>query len=259
MRKNFVWGRQSTGTGRPGRAWSHSKPICRQSCVTRNLLEVTQPWQGGWSKWSPGVPSNPNNSGLLRERLCSKERNQRPAAFPRGSRSSPRGPPRVPPAPGPTWGARLGRAGQRRALSSAGRQRRPSRSPLGPPRAPIAPTPPARPRFRPPPPRGIPGARRRPRRLRGSQQTPLPEGERRPRRLTGKGGGRADCRSRRASGPTPGPAGHPGKRGRGLDPPGRGWRCRRPRAAWKLFPVGVHPWNGLRITELLAREETSRD
>lgn len=107
------------------------------------------------------------------------------------------GPPRVPP-PRRDQPVRapLGRAGQRRALSSAGRQHRPSRYPLGPPRAPIAPTPPAQPRLRPPPPRGVPGAGRRPRRLRGSQQTPLPvpangraplpEGERRPRRLTGR-------------------------------------------------------------------------
>lgn len=150
----------------------------------------------------------------------------RVAPLPRG-RSFPaprgkpgRGRPAFPPRRHQPVRAPLGRAGQRRALGSAGRQRRPSRSPLGPLRAPIAPTPPARPRFRPPPPRGIPRARRRPRRLRGSQQTPrpgpangctpLPEGERRPRRLSGQGGGREEggLQFPACQRPPPRPAGH---------------------------------------------------
>lgn len=206
-----------------------------------------------------------------------EKRTERPASFPRESRSSSTGheasqhrggapagaAPRSPRAgtnlSGPRSAGRVsGGRSARRGGSAAPRGLR--SGPLG------RPWPPAhRPgRYRPPPPRGIPGAGHRPRRLRGSQQTPLPvpanrraplpEEERRPRRLTGQEGGRADCKSRRASGPPPRPAEHPARAA-------EGWLCRPcvglPPApsGLKAAAVGVPAWKAL--TELLEMEETS--
>lgn len=202
-----------------------------------------------------GARSSPAPPGTPRERLGrggggGRAAHRQPPPAPRARPASTSPPP---PAPAPTSpGLARRQAGQQRAVTSAETQRRPSRPPLGPPRAPIASAPPARPPYRPPPPREIPGAPAPPAAFRGSQQTPhvtrtsarrsfspsnghslLPEGERRLRRLTGRrrAGGRADYKSRHASGRTT----NPGM----LSPSGRPAPWLRAQAEAWLRPAGV--------------------
>lgn len=153
-------------------------------------------------------------------------------------------------------GPRSGRAGQQRAVTSAEKQRRPSRSPPGPPRAPIASAP-------------VPASatalqgNSRGAAVRGSQQTP--HVTRAPVRRSFSPLQRAlAAPGRREAAPPPdhgeregertthpgmqaggSPRSTPGRpalprhaAGRGLAAPGRGVGCRRPRAASTRLPPG---------------------
>ena len=89
-RTSLLWGWQSTGTGCPERLWSlllwrYSRPTWTPTCATCCSKPALA---GGWTWWSPEVPSNPCNSVILWKpgwrlyNVCKPPRNRDTTAFP---------------------------------------------------------------------------------------------------------------------------------------------------------------------------------